>query len=466
MQGFTDDPRSGFTRQNILDLIGWSPEISYDCGMELLDNSNNPVYNLTDYLVNDEVAKVSHDCQAEIPGSATFTTEYNFNWGVDRVKLYYLMSCPRLVPNGPARFDLGVYIVTTPNQPLGDLNPQYPVAGYDVVYLLTSVIGDTYQVPAGTNYYTAINAAIQRALGVGVPFTLLLDQSKMTAVVPTDMVWPLDSTDNQTRWLDVINDLLAAIAFQPIWADQVGAYRSGPNLDPAARPIEFILGAGYTPAVGYLDPNWNLHTIVRNEDRVITRDSWNAPNRWTFIQNNLDFEPVVGSGKYVVNNTATGPTSQAALGGRVIQAAVQFLDASGQADLQAQGDKIVADAINGTESLNFYTAPLPLAAHFDILQLMDPTLPGTTAQRKLVNNKWELPLFGADMSWECTAAPPDTANWNTSGGVSGGIAAQNIGGGGLKSIPEQGERPSGGAGTVYVNPTPKPPALPVGTLPQ
>jgi hypothetical protein len=134
-------------------------------------------------------------------------------------------------------------------------------------------------------------------------------------------------------------------------------------------------------------------------------------------------------------------------------APVQFLDASGQADIVSQGNKIVQDDSYPTETVKFSTARLPIAGHFDMIQLLDPTLPGSTPARNLVAQSWELPWWDGPMNWSTIAATPDTSNWNTGDSQSGGFNAQNPGGGGIGSAWTLPYRP----GVTYGAPTPPPP---------
>lgn len=396
MQGFLDPPRQNFTAQNILDVIGWAPSVGVDAGYELLDSNDNPVADLSGYM-SKSGSRVRRDCNAAIHGNLDLVTEYPHRWGVDRVRPYYLMSCPS-VPLGPVRFDLGVFIVTTPGQALGVATPQYTVTGYDKLYLLERPMGDAYSIDAGTGYLAAVTAAI---IAAGGGSHITLDGTKAAATLPRALSWSLQDAAS-TTWLTVINSLLAAIGYRPLWCDQNGYYRSEPYVDPASRTAELVLGGGDSATARYLDPNWDFHTIVSPQGRSINRESFNAPNYWRFVQSGLSFQPTEGSGQYTVQNLAAGPTSQQTAG-RVIKAPVQFLTASGQADLAAQGDLIVAKALSEAEALTFKTGPVPLAGHFDILIYGDDSLPGAD-QRKVVAQTYDLPFDGSDMTWTALVA--------------------------------------------------------------
>lgn len=408
MQGLLEPPRQGFQTADVLQALGWSPDVSYDMGYELLDGNDNPVLDLSDQMVKTG-SQAMRDCNADIQGSCSLVTRWAHNWGVDRVRPYYLIGCSK-VPRGPIRFDVGVFILTTPGQPLGQAEPLYQATGQDKNYLLSNPIGDAYTIASGANYFTEIRAAIA-AGGGGTHVTL--DGSKSTATLPGPLNWSIQDAAT-TTWLQVVNELLKAIAYRPLWVDQNGYYRSEPAVDPVNRAVEFILGAGDAAIARYLDPKWPLHTVVDPDNRSINRDSWNHPNWWRFIQQGLTFQPIEGSGQYTVQNLSSGPTSQAGVG-RVVKAPPVFLNASGQADLQAQGDLIVARSVASAETLVFNTAPLPLAGHFDMLIYADPTLPGQD-QRKVVAQSWIMPFDGKNMSWVTQVAQSvDSGLWTAGG---------------------------------------------------
>lgn len=405
MQGLLDAPRQNFTARNVLDALYWYPVVAYDAGYELLDSNDTPVYDLSEYLVKTN-SQVSRDCNADVHGTCLLNTEYPHNWGVDRVKVYFLAACDT-VPLGPIRFDLGVFVLTAPGQELGTETPLYPATGYDKLYLLNTPIGDAYSIATGANVLSTAKSIILNVTGSS---HVILDGTKSTGTVADPgMAWTVQDAETVT-WLQVVNSLLAVISYRPLWCDQNGYYRSEPYVNPATRPSEVILGAGDTALARYLDPQWAQHVVVGKGNRSINRNAWNQPNWWRFVQAGLSFQPIEGSGQYTVQNLTAGPTSQEAAG-RVIKAPIRVLQATGQADLQAQGDRIVAQAIATAESLPFSTCPIPLAGHFDILTLTDPTLPGEDV-RRLVAQSWTLPLDGKDMEWNTNVAQAvDSGLW-------------------------------------------------------
>lgn len=397
MQGLLDSPRQAFAAQDVLNGLGWAPVVAYDAGYELLDGNDNPVYDLSDYLTR-AGSYVERDCNAAVHGSCLLNTEYPHNWGVDRVKIYYLIACDS-VPLGPIRFDLGIFTLTAPGQQLGTDAPLYPATGYDKLYLLNTPIGDAYNIATGAAVLATARSIILSVTGSS---HIIADGVKEAATVADPgLTWSVDDAGSVT-WLQVVNALLDLVGYRPLWCDQNGYYRSELYVDPATRPAEAIFGAGDTALSRYLDPLWRSHVVVTDGNRSINRSAWNQPNWWRFIQAGLSFQPTEGAGQYTVQNLTAGPTGQQSAG-RVVKAPVQSLQATGQADLQAQGDLIVARQIATAETLPFSTAPWPLAGHFDVMTFADPTLPGQET-RRVVAQTWRLPLDGKDMDWSTNIA--------------------------------------------------------------
>ena len=270
-----------------------------------------------------------------------------------------------------ARFNLGVYVLTTPDTRRGENPATWEADGYDLLHLLQDGPGDTYVVTAGTTYLTAVQNVVT-ASGIGA--TLRLDGTGQSTAVPDARVWCL--TEGGPSWLRIINDLLAEIGYRGIWANADGELRSEPYMAPASRAVEWTLDTG------------DAATNIVGEDRTESADVWKAPNWWRFVRKGMTTKPTEGAGLYTVQNVNDGPTSQTSLGRTVRK--VVYLDAADQATLVAQGDQIVATDRQVTRTFDLSLDPLPAMGHFDIFQLVD----GGTA-RKCVAHSWTLPLDGS-----------------------------------------------------------------------
>src|SRR4029077_12625555 len=246
------------------------------------------------------------------------------------------------------------------------------------------------------NILATVSAIInaQTTLWGGV---FIADPSNADRTTVDVLSWPLDTEHTTSTWLNVINDLLAAIGYRGLWCDENGNYRADPYVPPASRAIEYTLDAGSTDQAAFNDPQYARHEIVSTAQRLYTFDTFNVPNWWRFVQNNTTVAPVEGAGQYTVTDISGGPTSQLIIG-RVVKAPVQFLDAATQVDLVTQGDAIVAADRNVAETIQVDTAPLPIAGHFDVLGYSDEFIPETSF-RKAMAQSWSLPITGGDMTW-------------------------------------------------------------------
>lgn len=387
MQPLTSAPRDALTDDQVLALLT-GPDLHVDFGVELLDAALGLV---EDMSADVQSCTVSRDCTAVVHGTLSLNMTRELAWGRDRIRPYMLLANGQL----SGRFNLGVYLLTTPDSPRGQTPPTYQVNGFDQLHLLQAFIGDSYSVAAGANVLDAVRAALTAA-GVAAP--VLLDTTAAASTYPGGKTWPLVSSSSSTddprvasgsggfRWVDVVNGLLAAVGYQNVWCDWDGNFRSGPLTDPSARPVEYVFGVG------------DLKVGIVSGEGSVANDVWGVPNQWTFYQNGLTSQPVAGVSKYVINNVSTGLASQSSLG-RVVPAQPQGLDAVDFASLKSQGDAIAAKAMRTTETISSKLSPFPIAWHLDVARYSDASLGD---DRTVLGRSWQLPCDGSDMTyaWE------------------------------------------------------------------
>jgi hypothetical protein len=380
MQPLTAAPRDGFTAAQVTALLV-APDITVDLGVDLLDASLNYVGDLSPDVV--AAGSVVHrNNYAPVHGTVDLTISRQLAWGYDRVRPYVLLSSLTAGVTG-CRFNQGAYLLTTPDTLLEESPQSWKVTGYDQIHILGDFVGDSYSVAAGANVLAAVRTVLTTA---GISGPVLLDTAASAKVLATVMTWPLTSSNSPT-WLKVINDLLAAISYRGIWCDWDGAFRSGPYVDPSARPSEWLFGVG------------DLVTGIVAPQRTVTNDLWGVPNWMRFIANGLTVPPVelvpgtsTHNGQYTVQNPSTGLSSQASVG-RVVHAAPVFLDAVDDTSLKSQGDALFATATRVSEVISAKLSPFPLAWHFDVGVWSDSAL---GADRKVQCRSWDLPLDGPD----------------------------------------------------------------------
>lgn len=347
MQPLTGAPRQDLTDDQVYKLlVGDSLQVA--AGLELLDLQNRVVNDISDDLA--EGGTIDHDGRATVHGSCRLSVARALAWGRDRVRPYMVLSNDTV----SARFNCGVYVLTTPQTRRGHDLTVYDVQGYDLLQLLDHPIGDTYVVTAATTYLAAISDLITDS-GAGAP--VLLDGTAVTTALPYTMVWALTDSSPAT-WLLVANDLLAAINYRELWVDENGTYRSEPYTDPAVLAVEWTFDVD--------DPRTNLV----GEDRTADEDLWDAPNWWRFVRRGMDVTPVEGDGIYTVINQSNGLSSADQLG-RQVRREVTYLDAADQAALVAQGDRVVAEDTAVLSTRTLVVDPLPIVGHLDVVRYVD-----------------------------------------------------------------------------------------------
>ena len=371
MQSLTAAPREALTTAQVTDVLT-GPSLSVSAGLELLDATDALVEDISDDLLGGTVKRSNY---ATIHGTVDLSVSRALAWGAARVRPYMTLSND----DTDARFNLGVYVLATPERQIGETPETFGVQGYDKLYLLQGEIGDTYTVASGVAYLTAIRDVITAS---GVGGQVLLDATAAATTLPAARVWPLVENEAPT-YLRVINDLLDAIGYRGLWADENGAFRSEPYQAPSVRAIEWTFSAD------------DVNTTLVGEDRTLVEDRWNTPNWWRFVRKNLAAAPTEGAGYYTVTNQSDGATSIDALG--FTRRKTVFLDAADQASLVTQGDRIVQKDRRVSSILDVTTAPLPIAGHFDVASWVDAAAGGT---RKVLARSWELPLTGEDMRWQ------------------------------------------------------------------
>lgn len=380
MQILTAPPRDSLTTAQVTDLIQAS-NLTISAGCELL----NADLSVAEDISNDlDGGKVSRSLYATVHGTCDLTLTRALTWGVDLVRPYMTLT-DGLVE---ARFNLGVYCLTTPDRKVGETPATYAVQGFDRLLLLQRQVGADYTVTAGTTYRQALLDVFTDAGLTGA----LIEGSAADDTLPADKTWALvadrvadpDQTDSPVTWLRIVNDLLRAINYRSVWADENGVFRCQGYQAPADRPVEWTFDAD------------DLVAGTVGEQRTVIEDAWGVPNRWVFRWSNGG-TGIEGDGVYTVNNVSDGPTSQDSRG--LIWPSVIDFEAASQAKLVELGDRRVAADLSVTSRYQVTVGPFPPAGHADIYRYVDSAA-GVDRNVQLV--QFDLDLLGADtaMTWE------------------------------------------------------------------
>jgi hypothetical protein len=376
--------RDGLTAEQVTALLQ-SPELAVSAGCDLLNADLSVAEDISDDLLG---GSVSRNLYASIHGTCSLRLSRQLAWGDALVRPFMTLTGSGM----SARFNVGVYALTTPQRDVGETPETVDVQGYDRLMLLNRQVGADYLILAGTTYRQALLNAFSAAGLLGV----LIEGSAADNTLPKDRLWPLvgdnqadpDQTDTPVTYLRVVNDLLRAINFRSVFADENGTFVCRSYRDPASRAPEFVFDAD------------DLVSGIVGERRSVVEDVWAVPNRWVFRQTNrpdASPAPTEGDGIYTVDLSDT--VSGDWLGRRLVWTAVIDYEAASQAKLVELGDRRVISDRAVTSRYEVTVGPFPPLGHADIYLYRDAT---AGVDRKVQLIQADLDLLGADtrMMWE------------------------------------------------------------------
>lgn len=353
-----------------------APEIDFGCSLLTL----NLVY-LKDISEDLAGGRVERNMNASPHGQVQLSLSRELDWGNVLVQPWQRIRDS--VTGAESVWTTGAYVPTVPEQPEGEDVPLFSVAGDDRTCLLDRPVADDYTALATTTYRQALLDVFAAAGLTGV----LIEGSAADSALPVDRDWPLigqssdpDQTSTPVTWRRIVNDLLEAINFRAVWADDAGRFRCEEYRAPATR------GSGFT-----FDATNPRVTIV-GEDRTATRNVENLPNRWVFRWTNAPVGTAPGDLTYEVTLPDEHPLSAVNRG--LDWPVVHDYQAASRAKLVDLGDRRVAYDQRVTTSLRVKTGPFPCAGHADVFTFVDATT------RKVQAATWSLDLAGADVVWD------------------------------------------------------------------
>lgn len=383
MQPLTGAPwRSQFTAAQIVSLLT-GPTVECAYYLDLMDQNNNLIADISDNLVSWSLTRSN---TATVQGTGSFVITQEIQGGSQRVRPWMTLTGDDGTHTGTtitARWDLGVYVLVTPAAAVNEVPLTYTIDGYDLLYLLQNQIGDTYTVAAGVGYLNAVATVIQAAGVQGSQ--ILLDQSAAALLVPTALVWPLTGTT--TSYLDVANQLLASIAYLPLWADWDGNFRSGPYAPPLRLAPEFTM-------------DLTLKTnVVVSDPRTLTNDLWQFPNWWRYLNSSVS-APTEGAGQYTFINQSSGKSSVDAVGRQIRN--VVTVSAPDQTTLVGIATQQITQSMQLLQSLAVSVSPFPASWHYDMFTYKDLLMPDGQTNVVVQSQGWSLASDGSDgaQTWQ------------------------------------------------------------------
>ncbi len=397
MQPLNAAPRIGLDVDGITGLLQTDHVVKVTYGAKWLSSSLGALGDLTNYM--SEGSSIQSDITATIHRTCTLMFDSNcpVNYVTDFVQPYMVLTNPDT--GFTAQFNLGVYTLASPVYDNSALPTVLTLTGYDLLYFLNQPYPDSYELAVGADPVTSVNSLIASAFtGASISYT------DTAITVPTAMIWPFGQSDSYlsqsgtsggtVTYLSIINEILYAIGYAPLWVDWNGTFQVQPYVTPLNMPSEWTFDL--------TDPN----NIV-NEARTSTTDLFTIPNYWVFVPSNLVAAPVEGTTMFTyIDENPLNPGSYPNRGRYIykVNSGITPTPLMTYAMFVQAAMSQIAKDLSPAETFTISTSPFPLAWHKDRVLYHDPNIanvaPALSPSRELMAITWTLPLDGtSDMSW-------------------------------------------------------------------
>jgi len=326
----------------------------------------------------DEISamSISYARSEPINRSVTMTTTRELHWGRHRVAPYITITSS----SGLMDEDIPLGVFATTRAPRDrDADPRvFQVTGFDLLYLVDWPLIAAFTARAGT---TTVLEYVEQLINSRGVSDVRLDPARLADVLVESRTWAFTE---QLSTLDVINELLGNVGYDTLSMSTTGVAVAGP-----------ILHCGQRPSMWTYNADSDTSSVVVGAGDY-DDDCTSTPNHWTFYIDEVDrATPITeGDGIYTVQNVSEGPCSIVERGG-VFPAEPVRVEALTQADLVAQGDKVVAEEMHAQQRLTLETDLNPYHDHRDVVSVVDSHL---GVDGRFLVDEWTMDVFGMTMS--------------------------------------------------------------------
>lgn len=258
--------------------------------------------------------------------SGEFLIPEEIDWLSDEIQ-------PVLVIDGEES-PLGVFLPATVTPTETETTKSVKVTAYDRCWRVRDTYAESsVYFASGTNYLAAIESLLTAA---GIV---------LTVKTPTAAAFPEAREDWQagTSYLDIINELLSEISYNPLWFNSQGAAVLEPASVPAAENIEHTLDD--TDVRSLLLPQITRET-----------DVYSAPNVFLCICSSADKASVLTAS--AENTNPQSPLSIMRRGRRIVKV-TRVNNIADQTALTAYAEKLRNESMLGGETIRVTTGLLP-----------------------------------------------------------------------------------------------------------
>ena len=339
-----------YTAEQIRKMLTSDREVWYE--YDLIDKNDVPLGQVT------ATGSIDYNATAKIQRAANLqiVEERDIDFSSEKVQPVMCLK----TPTGEERFPLGVFYMSSPSRQASLGSIRRDIECYDMTLtLLDDKFTSRYKIATGTKYDVAIINILSSA---GIEDAI---------VTPTDKVLMVDIEFTLgTPKLDAINSLLAAINYNPIYANQNGRL----ICEPYESPIHRLIQAEYVT-----DSKSVIFAGVKE-----TLDVFNIPNKVVRYLETAERGVMIAE---VTNNDPTSPLSTVSRGRTIVDiAAVQ--DIADQTTLEAYTSKIM-DNFKVYQTIIFDTIAMPNHGNFDCIYVVDSEL---AISGKYIEESWHIDL--------------------------------------------------------------------------
>lgn len=337
----------------VTEILTTAPVVALAAGCDLLNSDLTVAADLSPWL-DVSGSSVSSNVAAAIHRTCNLTFDMSAPLPVEPMVRPYI-KLTNTDTGASVRYNLGVYLLASPSPDNTYLPATSSFEGYDLLQVLNQPIGDSISVDQGDDLVAAAAAIIGEAWEPAfVNYTYLDPNNPPLAGQP--YTWAIGSDTDSTTYLSVVNTILSAAGFLPVWVDWNGYFQLTPYDNPGTEPPVW--------AFDYTNSQTNL-----DEARTSSLDLFDVPNWWRFIQNNLTSAPEEGVTQFTYEDdiSSTGVGAR----GRLVRKVV-YSDAADYPTLVTSAVQQIETDLLPAEQYNLTGFPNPTLWHRDIVTYSDP----------------------------------------------------------------------------------------------
>lgn len=284
----------------------------------------------------------------------------NINYMSDQIRPWVVLHMP---DGGTVRWSMGIFLLESPNRNIKGKIKKRDIGAYDKTIIIDEDrFTERYFIAAGTNYVGAVNKILSMA---GIE---KMNIQESDSILRSDKEFPVG-----TKKKEAINDLLQAINYNSIRADEDGFFRSEPYIMPDQRPVTQDYSSD---ASSILHPVFTESLDIAGRANVFTRVAINIDTETEFVST------------YENNNTLS-PISIFNRGRRIVDFG-EIDSISSQEALDNLVKRIAVESTSAYSHIRFETALNPTHSNADTLFLNIPEVFPTPV--KFSETSWEMDL--------------------------------------------------------------------------